>query len=181
MFLWLGFKGVRNVIVYSHPRIFLVAFAGYLSVGFGSIAFHATLKYPMQLVDELSMIYSTCAMLWASLSYSKSARFSQLLAVGLIGLAGFITVSLDHQDSRWSPCSRRYLPGLLPRYQGSDFSPKRLRGPDRYCVAEEHVRYGDATTASHRGSQCGSGQASGPKHVDFGGHGFVDPSSNIVQ
>jgi dihydroceramidase len=37
-------------------------FDGYLCllVGIGSTMFHMTLKYPMQLMDELPMIYGSC-------------------------------------------------------------------------------------------------------------------------
>ncbi|KAK1449615.1 alkaline phytoceramidase [Colletotrichum melonis] len=91
LFLWLGFKGVHNCISQGHPRIFLVAYLGYVIVGLGSTAFHTSLKYPMQLIDELSMIYTTCLMVFATFSFSKSSRFSVLLGGGLVLLAGLIT------------------------------------------------------------------------------------------
>ncbi|KAI9881028.1 MAG: hypothetical protein M1830_008910 [Pleopsidium flavum] len=47
---------------------------------------------PMQLVDELSMIYTTCLMCYATFSYSKSRQFALLLALSLISLAIFITL-----------------------------------------------------------------------------------------
>lgn len=47
---------------------------------------------PMQLVDELSMIYTTCLMCYATFSYAKSRWFSVVLAVGLVCLALFITL-----------------------------------------------------------------------------------------
>lgn len=46
----------------------------------------------MQLVDELSMIYTTCLMCYATFSYSKSRQFAFSLALGLISLAIFITL-----------------------------------------------------------------------------------------
>ena len=46
----------------------------------------------MQLVDELSMIYTTCLMMFATFSYNRSKMFSFLMGIGLLGLAGFITV-----------------------------------------------------------------------------------------
>lgn len=90
-------------------------------VGSGSFMFHATLKCtlqnahpffillnhslttstdtlpppltdPMQLVDELSMIYTTCLMCYATFSYSRSRLFSFILALFLISLAIFITL-----------------------------------------------------------------------------------------
>lgn len=44
VFMWLGLKGFRNCLVYSHPPIFTLAYIGYLVVGAGSMAFHSTLK-----------------------------------------------------------------------------------------------------------------------------------------
>jgi dihydroceramidase len=46
----------------------------------------------MQLVDELSMIYTTCLMCYASFSYSRSSAVKKSLAVSLAGLAVFITL-----------------------------------------------------------------------------------------
>ncbi|KAI1840500.1 hypothetical protein JX265_008603 [Neoarthrinium moseri] len=91
LFIWLGLKGIRDCLKYSHPTIFTIAFIGYMVVGVGSTFFHATLKYPMQLVDELSMIYTTCLMCYATFSYGRSTPFSAALGVGLSGLAWFIT------------------------------------------------------------------------------------------
>lgn len=45
----------------------------------------------MQLVDELSMIYTTCLMCYASFSYSRSPQFCLVLGLGLGSLALFIT------------------------------------------------------------------------------------------
>lgn len=46
----------------------------------------------MQLVDELSMIYTTCLMCYASFSYSRPRGVRILLAISLTGLAVFITL-----------------------------------------------------------------------------------------
>ncbi|KAI2463658.1 putative alkaline phytoceramidase [Annulohypoxylon bovei var. microspora] len=91
LFVWLGYKGIRACIRHSHPPIFFVTFVGYIVVGLGSTFFHASLKYPMQLVDELAMIYTTFFMCFATFSYGRSARFSSCLGVGLVSLAWFIT------------------------------------------------------------------------------------------
>jgi dihydroceramidase len=45
----------------------------------------------MQLVDELSMIYTTCIMCYASFSHRQSALYSVLLSIFLVCLAAFIT------------------------------------------------------------------------------------------
>lgn len=56
---------------------------------------------PMQLVDELSMIYTTCLMMYASFAYSRSRYFSTMLGFCLLGVAGFITVRFPYStDAR---------------------------------------------------------------------------------
>ncbi|KAF7951890.1 hypothetical protein EAE96_007187 [Botrytis aclada] len=92
LFIWLCIKGSRNCLKYDHDSVFLVAFLGYGAVGTGSFLFHSTLKYPMQLVDELSMIYTTCLMCYATFSFSQSRIFRQVLAFSLIFLSVFITL-----------------------------------------------------------------------------------------
>jgi dihydroceramidase len=47
---------------------------------------------PMQLVDELSMIYTTCLMNYATFSYGKSKLYSTVLTVALVSLSAFITL-----------------------------------------------------------------------------------------
>ena len=46
----------------------------------------------MQLVDELSMIYTTCLMCYASFSYTRSVNFRIALAIANVGLCVFITL-----------------------------------------------------------------------------------------
>lgn len=138
MFIYLGIKGIRNCVKYDHDSVFLVAFIGCkntqhsrryslndfqdLLVGIGSFSFHSSLKYPMQLVDELNsrfalveiirssnakrvlilaVIYTACLMNYASWSFGKSRLTRQLLGGGLLSLAIFITVGtliLSHVD-----------------------------------------------------------------------------------
>ncbi|KAE8152131.1 ceramidase [Aspergillus avenaceus] len=92
LFMWLGIKGIRSCRRNGHDSIFEVAYYGYLLVGTGSFLFHSTLKYPMQLVDELSMIYTTCLMCYASFSYSRPTGVRIFLAIALTSLAVFITL-----------------------------------------------------------------------------------------
>ncbi|KAK2750830.1 hypothetical protein FQN55_001842 [Onygenales sp. PD_40] len=92
LFLWLGIKGILSCRKNGHDSIFSVAFLGYLVVGFGSFLFHSTLKYPMQLVDELSMIYTTCLMCYATFSYSKPVATRIILGLSLTALSVFITL-----------------------------------------------------------------------------------------
>ncbi|KAF2722653.1 alkaline phytoceramidase [Polychaeton citri CBS 116435] len=92
LFMYLAFKGITNCLKHGHDTIFVVTFFGYLIVGSGSFAFHATLKYPMQLVDELSMIYTTCLMFWATFGHKKTKSTQVWLGIALASLALFITL-----------------------------------------------------------------------------------------
>lgn len=102
---------------YRHATIFFVAFMGYMTVGVASTFFHASLKCEcrpfdvcrrdlaeqwltllslvdwMQLADELSMIYTTFFMMYATFSYGRPPIFRVLLSIGLAATAWYITVS----------------------------------------------------------------------------------------
>ncbi|CAI6251480.1 unnamed protein product [Periconia digitata] len=92
LFMYLAAKGIYSCVKDEHDKVFIVAYIGYLLTGTGSFFFHSTLKYPMQLIDELSMIYTTCLMNYATFSFSRTPRFRLALASGLTFLALFITL-----------------------------------------------------------------------------------------
>ena len=46
---------------------------------------------PWQLVDELSMIYTTCIMFFATFAHGKSFQYAMVLSVFLVSLSAFIT------------------------------------------------------------------------------------------
>ncbi|KAL5374525.1 hypothetical protein DPSP01_011888 [Paraphaeosphaeria sporulosa] len=91
-FMYLSAKGIHNCLTNGHDTTFLVSYIGYLLVGTGSFLFHSTLKYPMQLVDELSMIYTTCLMCYVTFSFGKTSTYRSVLASSLVGLSLFITL-----------------------------------------------------------------------------------------
>jgi len=58
----------------------------------GLMPFCVNFLDPMQLIDELSMIYTTCLMCYGTFSYSKSRQYAFSLAIALVSLAVFITL-----------------------------------------------------------------------------------------
>jgi dihydroceramidase len=60
-------------------------------IGVGSFIFHSTLKYPMQLLDELSMIYTTCILFFATFEFGMTPRSKVFLALGVASIAIFVT------------------------------------------------------------------------------------------
>jgi dihydroceramidase len=110
MFMYLAYRGIRNCITEGHDGVFIVSFLGYLVVGSGSFFFHTTLKYPWQLVDELSMIYTTCIMFFASFARNKGHLYSTALGCTLFGLAVAIT-AYYHQSK--DPVFHQFAYGVL--------------------------------------------------------------------
>ena len=116
-------------------------------VGIGSFLFHMTLKCslrlpgvptdnakslpsttdPMQLVDELSMIYTTCFMCYATFSFAASRRFSIMLGVSLVSLAVFITLYYHYlQDPTFHQNAFTILIASVP-LRGTYLMETRLR------------------------------------------------------
>lgn len=91
MFWYCAWKGVQSCRRNHHDKIFELGYYGYFLVGFGSFMFHTSLKYPWQLVDELNMIYTTCLMIYANLSYGRSKQFQVVLGTGSIIFCAAIT------------------------------------------------------------------------------------------
>ena len=116
-------------------------------VGIGSSLFHMTLKClsrlpklptdnaelppsptdPMQLIDELSMIYTTCFMCYATFSFATSRRFSIILGVSLVSLAVFITLYYHYlQDPTFHQNAFTILIASVP-LRGTYLMETRLR------------------------------------------------------
>jgi hypothetical protein len=100
---------------------------------------------PMQLVDELNMIYTACLMCYATFSFSQSRFVRQVLAIGLLSLAIFITVStaLSRHTNRLT-CG---LSVILPLSPGPPFPPECIRHYHSRCLVPLNVCYGSQHSA----------------------------------
>ena len=72
-------------------RRFLFAFALVCLVGLGSVAFHATLRFELQLLDELPMVYLVTLIVYILLEDRPRPRFGPWLPAVLIGYVVLIT------------------------------------------------------------------------------------------
>jgi dihydroceramidase len=82
---------------FLHRRVFdgwmLTAFGCLGAVGLGSVAFHGTLKFEFQLLDELPMLYLVTMMFYLLLEPGPKARFGRWLPLALLGYACLATLS----------------------------------------------------------------------------------------
>jgi len=91
-FIFLSLYGMYCVRRYNFELRFFIAYAGLCLVGVGSWLFHMTLRYEMQLLDELPMIYCTCVLTYIIFETAKTSRFGWKLPIILLVDAALVTV-----------------------------------------------------------------------------------------
>ena len=72
---------------------YVVSHIGLMLVGVGSWCFHGTLRYEMQLLDELPMLYCTAVFIYCIQLPDPKQRHSPALAVGLVAMCAAVTVA----------------------------------------------------------------------------------------
>ncbi|CAO1625602.1 unnamed protein product [Parajaminaea phylloscopi] len=95
VFIALALFGARNCRNEALPFRYTLTYLGIAFVGLGSLAFHATLLYEAQLLDELPMIYTSLVLSYCVLEHSKKGQRPTggiWLPVGLFAVAVLITV-----------------------------------------------------------------------------------------
>eukprot|EP00834_Sanchytrium_tribonematis_P007582 NODE_709_length_4544_cov_1.024072.p4 type:complete len:249 gc:universal NODE_709_length_4544_cov_1.024072:2169-2915(+) len=91
-----------GIILYRHysrhhdEKRFLVTSLIIIFVGIGSSAFHGTLLYHFQLLDELPMLYLTCAMSYMIAEISSKPKQYKYPNLPYILLAGCIFMTIAH-------------------------------------------------------------------------------------
>lgn len=94
VFIALALFGARSCSKESLPFRYALTYLGIAFVGIGSFAFHATLLYEAQLLDELPMIYTSLVLSYCVLEDSRKSQKPTggiWLPIGLIGVAALIT------------------------------------------------------------------------------------------
>ncbi len=85
--------GVLGILLHRGvmERRFMLAFAMVSVVGLGSIAFHATLQFQYQMMDELPMIYLALVIVFILLENRPERRFGSWFPIGLFAYAVLLT------------------------------------------------------------------------------------------
>jgi len=76
--------GVLGLSRRSFAREVRIAFALLVLVGLGSIAFHATLRFELQMLDELPMLYLVTWLTWLLIENRPQPRFGRWFPVALV-------------------------------------------------------------------------------------------------
>jgi dihydroceramidase len=126
----------------------------------------------MQLVDELSMIYTTCIMFYASFARGRSTAFSIILSLFLVALALFITGYYHYlKDPAFHQTAYGILTaivlirsmyvmeiGLRPQWQAKE--------RELWLLGQEFPEGKEASTANGNGNGNGNGHGHSKFHLN---------------
>jgi dihydroceramidase len=72
--------GIAGIVVFGRTleRRFVAAFVALAAVGFGSAAYHATLKFELQMLDELPMLYLALIMVYILVDDLPTSRLRRI-------------------------------------------------------------------------------------------------------
>merc|ERR1712166_1672794 len=91
----------------NHEKRFAMANLEILAVGLGSMAFHMTLKQPMQMLDEVPMLWSGLTMVYILLELEHVApntKYGSWLPIALTTHAIFTTLLVALTDGNLQFC-----------------------------------------------------------------------------
>lgn len=74
----------------TFEKRFIITFGSLTIVGLGSVAFHGTLLFPLQMLDELPMVYAILALTYCCIEDRPYRRYGTWFPVG-IALYGLLT------------------------------------------------------------------------------------------
>lgn len=96
----------------------------------------------MQLVDELSMIYTTCLMCYVTFSFGKTSAYRSVLASSLVGLSLFITLyyHVSEPDASQDTC---FSVGMVSQRYAGPYTERMKSLNSVLCLIKS---YGHALT-----------------------------------
>ncbi|KAJ3109785.1 Alkaline ceramidase 3 [Phlyctochytrium planicorne] len=110
IYLILSFIGMYNCWKIVAETRTHMSFIILIIVGFGSFAFHASLLFETQMMDELPMIYCACVLVYNIIHTFPPERNKIITAVGLTAYAGVISIVYLYYPN---PLIHQFSYGLL--------------------------------------------------------------------
>ncbi|EEP76296.1 predicted protein [Uncinocarpus reesii 1704] len=83
---------ISNFVYWDYA--ILLSYIQLAGVGIGSIAFHSTLKFPAQIVDEMAMLYATSTVIYAVFAFRLKPMVQ--LFFGFLLFAGLSVITILH-------------------------------------------------------------------------------------
>ena len=123
-------------------RKFRFAFGLLALVGLGSVAFHGTLRFELQMLDELPMLYLVTWLVWLLVETGPAPRLGRWFPAALVGLRAARHCRGDAQPRRRAvprlPRQLRRAGDLLPR--AGDLARPASREPAGTSVVHARAR-----------------------------------------
>ncbi|KAH6712060.1 ceramidase [Leptodontidium sp. MPI-SDFR-AT-0119] len=92
--VYLGARGIANTRRHGKDSVIILGHAMLIAVGLGSVAYHSTIKYTGQMLDEASMLYATATIIYGAFTVTIGETGRRVLSV--IVTIATITVSIIH-------------------------------------------------------------------------------------
>ncbi|EAS35856.3 dihydroceramidase [Coccidioides immitis RS] len=93
-YLYLAWRGLFCSERRAGDYAILLSYLQLAGVGVGSIAFHSTLKFPAQIVDEMAMLYATATVIYAVFAFRLRPLVQLML--GLSFFTGSLVITILH-------------------------------------------------------------------------------------
>ncbi|KAG4442512.1 hypothetical protein IFR05_002012 [Cadophora sp. M221] len=94
MYVYLGIRGIANTRRHGKDSVIILGHAMLIAVGLGSVAYHSTIKYTGQMLDEASMLYATATIIYGAFTVTIGETGRRALSV-IVAIA-IIAVSIIH-------------------------------------------------------------------------------------
>jgi dihydroceramidase len=97
------FFGIYGYVKHKHQLSFRydLLLMSYTLVGWGSAAFHGTLLFPFQCLDELPMCYTAIIMVYCALEDQKQQKYGWTLPSLFFLWAALITYAVTSSSHKW--------------------------------------------------------------------------------
>ncbi|KAH7416877.1 ceramidase [Cadophora sp. MPI-SDFR-AT-0126] len=93
-YVYLGARGIANTRRHGKDSVIILGHAMLIAVGLGSVAYHATIKYTGQMLDEASMLYATATIIYGAFTVTVGEAGRRKLSI-VVSIAIF-AVSVVH-------------------------------------------------------------------------------------
>ncbi|XMA20002.1 hypothetical protein WAI453_012793 [Rhynchosporium graminicola] len=93
-YVYLGVRGIANTRRHSKDNVIIMGHYMLIAVGLGFVAYHATIKYTGQMLDEASMLYATATIIYGAFTLTIGDAGRRALSITVT--ITIVAVSIIH-------------------------------------------------------------------------------------